>query len=203
MATVLRESARADQAELLDTIVDEARRLGAILTNLLAMTRVESGAPTKREWVPAEELVGAALARTEAVLAGREITVDVAPDAAALVDPILIEQLLLNLLENAAKHTPAGSPVDVVARRDGEGVVIEVSDRGPGLPDVPLFEKFVRGPAARTAGAGLGLAVCRGIAVAHGGRIAAVPRAGGGATFRVWLPGGEPPHELAAEEHAA
>ena len=203
MATVLREGARADQVELLDTIVDEARRLGAILTNLLAMTRVESGAPTKREWVPAEELVGAALARTEAVLAGREVHVDVAADAAALVDPILIEQLLLNLLENAAKHTPPGSPVDVVARRDGDGVLIEVSDRGPGLPDVPLFEKFVRGPATHTAGAGLGLAVCRGIAVAHGGRIDAVPRAGGGATFRVWLPGGEPPHDVVAEEHAA
>ncbi len=200
MATALRDSARPDQKEDLDTIADESRRLGAILTNLLSITRVESGAEVKREWVPVEELVGAALSRTETVLGGREIGVDVAHDAGALVDPILIEQLLLNLLENAAKHTPAGSPIDVAAHRDGGGVVIEISDRGPGLPDVPLFEKFVRGPATRTAGAGLGLAVCRGIAVAHGGRIEGVPRDGGGATFRVWLPGGDPPR---ADESAA
>ncbi len=201
MATSLRDTARADQVEALDTVVDEARRLGAILTNLLAITRVESGAEIVREWVPAEELVGAALARTETVLAGREVTLAVAADVGALVDPILIEQLLLNLLENAAKHTPAGSPIEIAAHRDGDGMVIEISDRGPGLPDVPLFEKFVRGP-THAPGAGLGLAVCRGIAIAHGGRIDAVPRPGGGATFRVWLPGGPAPLPEISE-HAA
>ena len=192
MATALRDSARPDQVEALDTMADEARRLGAILTNLLAITRVESGQAVQREWVPAEELVGSALARSAALLAGRAVAVKVAPDAAALVDPILIEQLLLNLLENAAKHTPPGSPLEVSARREGERVRIAVEDRGPGLPAIALFEKFVRGPRPTTAGAGLGLAVCRGIAVAHGGAIEALPREGGGASFVVWLPGGEP-----------
>ncbi|MDB4959984.1 MAG: osmosensitive channel signal transduction histidine kinase [Myxococcales bacterium] len=206
MATALRESATslsADQIESLDTIVDEARRLGKILTNLLSITRVESGAEVKREWVPVEELVGSALERTEAALANRDIKIEIEPDVGVLVDPILTEQLFLNLLENAAKHTPARSPIEIRARRDAGGVTIEISDRGPGVPagaDKQVFEKFFRGPETRTAGAGLGLAVCRGIVIAHGGRIEALPRDGGGATFRVWLPGGEAPEMAPSRE---
>jgi two-component system sensor histidine kinase KdpD len=184
------------EREALDTIVDEARRLTKILENLLAITRVESGADVKREWVPVEEIVGAALARTETALAGRDVTIHVDAELGVQVDPVLTEQLLLNLLENAAKHTPAATPIEIRAARDGSGVTIEVSDRGPGLPVGPpaqVFAKFFRGPDTRTAGAGLGLAVCRGIAVAHGGRIEALRRDGGGATFRVWLPGGDAP----------
>jgi two-component system sensor histidine kinase KdpD len=199
MATALRESATTlseDELESLDTIVDEASRLGKILTNLLAITRVESGAEVKREWVPVEELVGSALGRTEAVLANREIEIDIERDVGVMVDPILTEQLFLNLLENAAKHTAVGTPIEIAARRDAGGVRIEISDHGPGLPAGPdnqVFEKFFRGPDTRTAGAGLGLAVCRGIVIAHGGRIEALRRDGGGATFRVWLPGGDAP----------
>jgi len=196
MATGLRESAKPDQIESLDTIVDEAGRLGRILNNLLAITRVESGAEVRREWVPVEELVGSALGRAEETLAGRDVKIEVEPEAAVQVDPILVEQVLLNLLENAAKHTPAGTPVEIHAERKDGGVVMEVSDRGPGLPPGPptqVFEKFFRGKDVRAAGAGLGLAVCRGIVVAHGGTIEAQPRDGGGATFRVWLPGGTLP----------
>jgi len=195
-ASGLRDTATGDDREALDTIVDEARRLTKILENLLAITRVESGAAVKREWIPVEEIVGAALARCEGVLAGRDVAIHVDADLAVEVDPVLTEQLLLNLLENAAKHTPAGTPIEIRASRDGAGVAVEVSDRGPGLPPGPpeqVFAKFFRGPDTRTAGAGLGLAVCRGIAVAHGGRIEALRRDGGGATFRVWLPGGEAP----------
>jgi two-component system sensor histidine kinase KdpD len=195
-ATGLRDAASGEDREALDSIVDESRRLTKILENLLAITRVESGAAVKREWVPVEEIVGAALSRTETVLTGRDVSIHVDADLAVEVDPVLTEQLLLNLLENAAKHTPAGTPIEIRAARDGEGVAVEVSDRGPGLPPGPpeqVFAKFFRGPEARTAGAGLGLAVCRGIAVAHGGRIEALRRDGGGATFRVWLPGGEAP----------
>jgi two-component system sensor histidine kinase KdpD len=195
-ATGLRDAATGEDREALDCIVDEARRLTKILENLLAITRVESGAAVKREWVPVEEIVGAALARTESVLAGRDIAIHVDAELAVEVDPVLTEQLLLNLLENAAKHTPPATPIEIRAAPDGEGVAIEVSDRGPGLPPGPpeqVFAKFFRGPDTRTAGAGLGLAVCRGIAVAHGGRIEALRRDGGGATFRVWLPGGEAP----------
>jgi two-component system sensor histidine kinase KdpD len=112
------------------------------------------------------------------------------------VDPVLIEQLLWNLLDNAAKHTPPGSPLAIRAYRDGAGAAIEICDRGDGLPDGPvdqLFAKFYRGPGVRAAGAGLGLAVCRGIAIAHGGTVTAEARAGGGAIFRVWLPGADVP----------
>ena len=206
-ATALRDESpalAAGQLESLDTIVDEAQRLSTILTNLLAITRVESGAELHRDWVPVEELVGSALERTETVLAGREVAIDLAPDIGALVDPILFEQLLLNLLENAVRHTPAGTPIEIRAIREAGGVAIEISDRGPGLPAGPedqVFEKFFRGPApqtphaARASGAGLGLAVCRGIAGAHGGAIEARHRPGGGACFHVWLPGGDPPAE--------
>ncbi len=221
MASTLRDDAppagwTPDQLESLDTIVDEAGRLGKILTNLLAITRVESGAEVRREWVPVEELVGAALDRADLALVGHPVALAVDPEIGALVDPILTEQLLVNLLENAAKHTPAGTPIEVRAMRADRqderglrpGVAIEVSDRGPGLPPGPeaqVFDKFFRGQDVRAAGAGLGLAVCRGIAVAHGGTITALRRDGGGATFRVWLPGGSPPVEQpdADEDRAA
>jgi two-component system sensor histidine kinase KdpD len=207
MATALRDTATAltpDQIDSLDTIIDEAARLGRILANLLAITRVESGAELRREWVPVEEVVGSALGRTEEALAGRDVSIEIDPDAGVQADPILIEQVMLNLLENVAKHSPPGTPVEIrahleAARTDDgprEGVVIEVSDRGPGLPSGPpsqVFEKFFRGKDTRAVGAGLGLAVCRGIVVAHGGTIEARNRDGGGATFRVWLPGGHLP----------
>jgi two-component system sensor histidine kinase KdpD len=208
-ATALRDESPAltgSQLESLDTIVDEAKRLEKILTNLLAITRVESGAELHRDWVPVEELVGSALERTEAVLAGRDVQIDLAADIGAEVDPILTEQLLLNLLENAAKHTPPETPIEIRAFREAGGVAIEISDRGPGLPagaEDQVFQKFFRGPetrgarGVRAAGAGLGLAVCRGIANAHGGTIDARRRPGGGATFHVWLPGGDAPAESA------
>lgn len=213
MATALREAASnltSDQVESLDTIVDEAARLGAILHNLLAITRVESGAELRRDWVPLEELVGAALGRLEQRLAAQPVELDLESDVSVFVDPVLFEQVLINLLENAAKHTAPGTRIDVVARRTAEDVLIEVADRGSGLPPCPpeqLFEKFYRGPGVHGAGAGLGLAVCRGIVLAHGGRIDAEPRPGGGALFRVRIAGGTLPmpdlHEPAADRIAS
>jgi two-component system sensor histidine kinase KdpD len=198
LASTVRDGATltAEQRESLDTVVDEAGRLGSILHNLLAITRVESGAVLERDWVPLEEVVGAALARCETVLDGRPIELEVDADVGAHVEPVLFEQLLINLVENASKHTPVDKPITIRARRDGADAVIEVSDRGPGLPPgdpTRLFEKFVRGPGVRTKGAGLGLAVCRGIAHAHGGTISAERREGGGATFRVRVAAGEAP----------
>ncbi len=200
-ATQLRDASPApQQIEALDTIVDESLRLGKILTNLLALTRVESGAEVRREWVPIEELVGAALGRTEIALAAHPVTTDIPAELGVSVDPILLEQVLINLLENAAKHTPAGTAVDLAARRARGGIELDIADRGPGLPAGPedqVFEKFFRGPNARSAGAGLGLAVCRGIVAAHGGKIEALRREGGGAVFRVWLPAAAAPLETA------
>ena len=196
MATSLRDEASGTQRESLDTVVGEAQRLSRILTNLLSITKVETGAEPRREWVPLEELVGSALGRLEPELADHPVTV-VAADDLAHVDPILFEQLLINLVENAAKHTPSACPIEVRASRDGTAAIVEVLDRGPGLPPGPpqqVFEKYFRGCGKRDGGVGLGLAVCRAVALAHGGTIEAAPRAGGGASFRVRLPDrGTPP----------
>jgi two-component system sensor histidine kinase KdpD len=206
MATTLRDDATGDRREALDTIVDEAERLSRILTNLLAITKVESGAAPRREWVPFEELVGAALGRLDQALAAHPVAVDVPPTALAHVDAILVEQLLINLLDNAAKHTPAGTAIEVAASRDTTGATLEIRDRGPGLPAGPprqVFDKFFRGEHARAGGVGLGLAVCRGIALAHQGTIDAVRRDGGGATFRVWFPDDGHPPDVSEDEPLA
>jgi len=203
MATSLRDAGVVPEGhrDELDTIIEEAQRLSRILTNLLAVTKVESGAEPRREWVPLEEIVGVALARLEPELGTREVTIDVAPDVLAHVDPILVEQLLVNLLDNAVKHTAAETPLAIHAHREARRAVLEVADRGGGLPPGPsdrLFDRFERGP-TRAAGMGLGLAVCRGVAVAHGGGIEALPREGGGAVLRAWFPDDGAPPRLSDE----
>jgi two-component system sensor histidine kinase KdpD len=204
-------TAARDRRELLDTIAKEAGRLERLLANLLDMTRLESGGlEPKREWVPLEEIVGGALTRLEAQLAGREIRTEVPADLPlAFGDPVLLEQLVLNLLENAVKHTPAGTKIEIRAAAAGDALELEVADRGPGLApgdETRIFEKFQRGAKAGAGGVGLGLAICRGIAIAHGGSIHAENRPGGGAIFRLLLPLLDaPPSTLAesAEEGAA
>ncbi len=202
--SALREQGAALDAparrELLDTICEESDRLERLLVNLLDMTRLQAGALTvRRSWVPVEEIVGSALGRIEARLGGRPLTTEVPADLPlASVDPVLIEHALVTLLENSLKHTPAGTAIAVAARRvEGapEGAIeLEIADRGPGLPGPaePLFEKFARGRevGARVDGAGLGLAIARGIARAHGGEVTAANRAGGGARFTLSLPSG-------------
>ncbi|HEY7376833.1 MAG TPA: DUF4118 domain-containing protein [Polyangia bacterium] len=204
-ATTLRdESAAIDsgqQRELLDTICEEADRLERLVRNLLDMTRLESGAlVVRRQWMPLEEIVGAALTRVESQLDGRPVRTDLPADLPLVsADGVLLEQVFVNLLENAAKYTPAGSAVEIVARApaDAGAIAIEVADHGPGIPpgdEGRLFEKFFRGRQAGSSGAGLGLAICRGVIDAHGGTIAAANRPGGGAVFRMTLPiVGSPP----------
>jgi two-component system sensor histidine kinase KdpD len=191
-ATSLRDDAAAVsppvRAELLDTIVTEAQRLERVLANLLAITRVETGLQPAREWVPVEEVVGGALGRLEGLLGDRAVAIDVPGDLAISVDPILFEQVLLNLIENAAKH--GRPPIEISARRRDGDVEIEVGDHGDGLPpgsETRVFDKFFRAPGARPGGVGLGLAVCRGIVEAHGGTITAA-----GARFTIRLPEAKP-----------
>jgi two-component system sensor histidine kinase KdpD len=197
-----------ERRELLDTIAEEAGRLERLLANLLDMTRLESGGlEPKREWVPLEEIVGAALTRLEAQLAGREIHTEIPADLPlAFGDPLLLEQLVLNLLENAGKHTPPGTPIAIRAAVAEGRLELEVADRGPGLApgdETRIFEKFQRGAKVGAGGVGLGLAICRGIAAAHGGSIHAENRPGGGAVFRLVLPLLEaPPSQPAPEEGA-
>ncbi|MFO0690846.1 MAG: sensor histidine kinase KdpD [Myxococcota bacterium] len=191
------------QHELLDTICDGAERLERLVTNLLSMMRLESSEVTlRREWIPIDELVGAARTALEKSLAGREVRTQLAPDLPLVaVDPVLIEQLLVNLLENALRHGAdapgaAKTPIELAARRDGDAIEITVADRGPGLPEAVRarpFEKFVRGSGQRGPGVGLGLAICHGIVTAHDGTIAAEARPGGGTIFRVRLPVGATP----------
>jgi K+-sensing histidine kinase KdpD len=196
-ATTLRDGGASvdasQRAELLDMICEEADRLERLVRNLLDMTRLASGAlDVRREWVPLEEIVGSALERVEGKLAGRSVRTDLPVDLPLVsADPVLLEQVLVNLLENAAKHTPAATPLEIAARAVGAEIVLEVADRGPGLPpgdEARIFEKFFRGRQARVSGAGLGLAICRGVVDAHGGTLIAANRPGGGALFRVTLP---------------
>jgi two-component system sensor histidine kinase KdpD len=151
-----------------------------------------------RQWQPLEELVGSALAASHGVLAGRPVRVALDDDLPLLhLDAVLMERVLVNLLENAAKYTPAGSPIDIAAHRDGDAVVLRVDDHGPGVPagrEQAIFEKFERGHReSATAGVGLGLAICQAIVQAHGGTIAAQNRPDDGARFTIRLPLGEPP----------
>jgi two-component system sensor histidine kinase KdpD len=182
--------------ELLQGIVDESRRLTRLVDNLLDMTRLEAGTvQLNRQWHVLEEIVGSAIARLPRDLAGRPVKIDMPVDLPLLsLDGVLMEQVFVNLLENAARYTPAGSPIEITARKDGRQVDVRVADRGAGLPagsEERIFEKFVRGeaaPADSRRGVGLGLAICRGIVRAHGGEISASNRPGGGAEFLLRLP---------------
>ena len=183
----------AVQRELLETARDEARRLARLVANLLDMTRVEAGAlRVNKEEQPIEEVIGVALNRLEDRLGGREVVTDIPADLPLVpLDPVLVEQVLINLLENALKYTPAESALLVAARAEGDDVIVEVADRGPGvLPEdrERIFEKFYRVKHGEGGGVGLGLTICRGIVSAHGGRIWVEPREGGGARFRFALP---------------
>jgi two-component system, OmpR family, sensor histidine kinase KdpD len=150
--------------------------------------------------VPADELVGAALTRLEDALGDHAVEVDVQPELLLWIDPVLFEQVLINLLENALKH--AKPPFWVGVRRQGDRVAIEIGDRGPGLPApaTRLFEKFVR--ASSAPGVGLGLAVVRAIVTAHGGTVTASDRPGGGSLFHVEIPAGSPPPRVTLPEAA-
>jgi two-component system sensor histidine kinase KdpD len=162
------------------------------------MTRLESGAITvKKEWQSLEEIVGVVLNRLSEKLQNHPLTTGLPEDLPLLpFDPLLIEQVLTNLLENAVRYTPTGTPLELAASVREEEVLVELSDRGPGIPpgeEERIFDKFVRGIGAG-GGVGLGLTICRAIVAAHGGRIWAENRAGGGTVFRFTLPlGGRPP----------
>jgi len=184
--------AETTRQDLLKTVLEEAERLNRLIRNLLDMTRLESGAvKVKKEWLPLEELVGSALGRLDARLTGRDVHVALPRDLPLVpCDAVLIEQALINLLENAAKYSTG--PIDISAAIRGSEVVVEVADRGPGIPvgeETRVFEKFHRAAREGSAeGVGLGLTICRAIVSAHGGRIWVQNRAGGGASFQFALP---------------
>jgi K+-sensing histidine kinase KdpD len=183
------------RADLVDAICVEADRLDRLVRNLLDMTRLDSGSvQIRRDWVPLDEVVTSAIGRMDERLSGRAVRADI-PDELPLVsvDPVLLEQLFVNLLDNVVRHTPAAAAVTITARQDGDArlVHVDVADDGPGLPpgdEQRVFQKFFRGRGAGAGGAGLGLAICRAIATVHGGTLEAHNRPTGGASFRLALP---------------
>ena len=178
------------------SIEREADRLNRLVANLLDMSRIESGAlKPEKEWYPIDELVHDVLGHMQPVLDGRTVHTDLPADLPPVeLDYLEIDQVLTNLIENAVRYTPAGSPIELSARVDGDQMVISVADRGPGIPPDDrerVFDKFYRvleTQTTRTTGSGLGLAVSRGLVEAHGGRIWEENRDGGGAIFRFTLP---------------
>jgi two-component system sensor histidine kinase KdpD len=185
--------------EVLQTMHEEAERLNRLVQNLLEMTRLESGSvQARKEWHALEEPVGSALQRFGARLRRRIVTTNIPADLPLVpLDPLLIEQVLINLVDNALKYTPEDTPIEISAVAAAGGVAVEVADRGPGLApgdEQRVFDKFYRTRAEPGRGSGLGLAICRGIVEAHGGSIRAANRAGGGVAFRFTLPiEGAPP----------
>lgn len=177
------------RSELLDSIADEAERLGRLVANLLDITRLENGVELRREAYPLEEIVGSVLQRMDRQLRNRPVLTMLPENLPLLyVDDVLMGQLLINLLENANKYTPQGAEIELAAEAESDYVVLEVRDRGPGFAgrdERRLFDKFYRGDVKGGRGVGLGLAICRAIVEAHQGEIEAHNRAGGGAIFRV------------------
>ena len=185
--------------ELARALHDEAVRMGTLVTNLLDMARIESGEVRfNLEWQALEEVVGSALRACGAVLRGHRVEVRLPPDLPLVrFDAVLVERVLCNLFENAAKYTPPGSRIDIAAQQRGAWIDVTVSDDGPGLKpgsEESIFDKFTRGEReSALPGVGLGLAICRAIVAAHGGEIRACASPLGGAGFVFSLPGGTPP----------
>jgi two-component system sensor histidine kinase KdpD len=187
------------QLQMAHDLHDESLRMSALVANLLDMARIQSGeVKFNLQWCDLEEVVGSALRICAGQLKGHSVSTELAPDLPlVLFDAVLIERVLCNLLENAAKYTPPGSRIVIAARPNEAWVNVTVHDNGPGLPpgkEDTLFEKFTRGESeSAKPGVGLGLAICRAIVEAHGGTINACKSPGGGAGFVFALPRGTPP----------
>jgi two-component system, OmpR family, sensor histidine kinase KdpD len=184
-----------DRAQLLQTILEEGERLNRFVQNLLDMTRLGYGAlHPNRDWVDLRDIVGRAVHQLAQSPSTFEIEVRI-PETVPLlyVDPVLIEQVLVNILDNATKHSPPGGRIEIAAALEGDEASVRVSDEGPGIPAdarETVFDVFyrVRAGDQQTAGTGLGLSICRGLIEAHGGRIEALPGPGGQGTtiaFRI------------------
>ncbi|MBN8597829.1 MAG: sensor histidine kinase KdpD [Planctomycetes bacterium] len=196
------------RAELTESIASEADRLNELIANLMFATRLEAGVSLRREWISLEEIVGAGLARHREALASRPCRIHLPTDLPLLrVDNAMLPQVIHNLIENALRYTPPGTPIEIAAWTTDSQVIIRVADQGPGLPDrdrTKVFERFYRASEKKPnrasvdarphavsqtpIGLGLGLTICEGIIKAHGGRIWAEPNQPRGAAFLFTLP---------------
>ncbi|HEX6592230.1 MAG TPA: ATP-binding protein, partial [Moraxellaceae bacterium] len=185
-------------------VFHSSMRMRSLVENILDMARLQSGPVNLRcEWQGLEEVLGVALQDLRPWLGKRRIVTRVPTDLPLLnFDPVLLQRVFVNLLENAVKYTPEAAVITITAEDCGSHVQVGVADNGPGLPVAEreaVFEKFYRGAGGRAGGAGLGLSICRAIIEAHGGRIAATSAAGGGACFVFSLPASPAP-DVAVEE---
>ena len=184
----------ATEHELLETALGESERLNRVVGNLLDMTRLEAGGVGVRlEPADVQDVLGTAFEHLGGATRGREIRVDIEPNLPLVdMDSVLISQVLVNLLDNALKYSPADQPVDVRARTDGASLEVQVEDRGIGIAPADLehvFERFYRAPRAGCVnGMGLGLSICRGFVEAHGGSIRAASTEQAGTTMTFLLP---------------
>nr|MBP8242847.1 hypothetical protein [Thermoflexales bacterium] len=183
----------AARLALHESIQSSAARLNQLIENLLDMTRLESGTlKLNADWTDVADLIHTVRERAAGELAEHEFIVDLEPGLPLVrMDIVLMEQVLYNLLRNAALYTPKGARVRLRAQREGNELVLAVMDRGPGLPTEELpraFEKFRRGAAGASTGLGLGLSICKGLVEAHRGSIAADNRSGGGLRVVIRLP---------------
>lgn len=184
-----------EQHELAVSILDEADRLNRLVGNLLDLTRLQANAiRLQRELQPIEDVIGVVLRRLERQLRDHPVRTNVPADLPPVpIDEILIQQVLINLLDNATKFAPAGSPIELSVSATESELIVEIADHGPGIPagqEQRLFEKFVQAEPHKECGSGLGLAICKGVVELHGGRIEAAHRtdADHGAVFRFTLP---------------
>lgn len=194
----------ASRDELIATIHEEAERLNRFISNLLDMTRLDSGAIVpKLELVDLSDVTGTALRRTDGILTGHSVKLDIPADLPLVrVDPVLFEQVIFNLLDNAAKYAPPHTCILVRAREEDGNVRMEIADEGRGIPPgeaEDIFERFHRAQAtdSQRAGTGLGLAICRGFLTAMKGSIVAANRSDGpGAIFTLTLPTSAEPYAV-------
>jgi two-component system sensor histidine kinase KdpD len=183
----------------LTAIREQAVRMALLADNLLDMAKLQTGGVRlRKDWQSLEELVGSAVRMLEQPLHDHPLRLRLDPELPLInCDAVLIERVLVNLLENAAKYTSSGVAIGITAVTDSDWLKVEVWDQGPGLPagqEQTVFEKFTRGHAESAApGVGLGLAICLAIIQAHSGRIQAANRASGGAVFTFTLPLETPP----------
>ena len=192
---------RADRQDLVETIRLEGERLDRYIQNLLDMTRLGHGGLTlNRDWIGVDELIGSEVTRLQRYQPGLRFDIRIAAGLPAVwVHPALVEQALFNVIENAAKFSPAGEPIAIEARDVDGQLRVEVSDRGPGIPEderkriFDMFFSVERGDRGRQ-GTGLGLAITQGMVGAHGSSVEAMPGYDGrGTTIRITLPRMQPP----------
>jgi signal transduction histidine kinase len=195
LQTSLREPGRGEERAMVDSALRSSKRMSRLVADLLLLARTDAGRIGERRACDLAELAGNAAAEVSPVLGDRELTIENDHPLPVEGNPDELHRLVLNLLDNAARHTPPGARIELRLRADGADAVVEVADEGPGIPPqlrAQVFDRFVRGEGpADTAvgpGSGLGLAIVRAVADSHGGTVEVAESESGGALFRVRLP---------------